>query len=157
MNRMKMVRSERNGSAVILVVLAVVILAAMGAGLLGLGLNSRIFSIRTAQGMEARCAADAGLTKAIYGMNGRLKSKSWADASPPYVVNEALPNCSATFSYKASMQGKNTCMVRSVGNSGPAEKGVYAVLRLKGLFEDSVLLADEHFLLSAETVLRCPQ
>lgn len=152
MSGTKMVRSERNGSAVVLVVLAVVILAATGVGLLGVGLNSRIFSIRTAQGIEARCAADAGLTKAIYDMNRQLKSKSWSDASPPYVVNEALPNSSATFSYKTSMQSKNTCMVRSVGNAGPAVKGVYAVLRLKGLFEDAIFVKEQLILKSGTVV-----
>jgi hypothetical protein len=142
MSEVRTVSSARRGSALLLVVFAVVVLMVMGTGLLEVGLKSRIFAIRTAQGMEARCAADAGLTKAIYGMNAQLKTKAWSDASPPYVVNEALPNCSATFSYNTSMKTKNTSMVRSVGNSGPAVKTVYAVLRLKGLFDDAIVVRD---------------
>ena len=57
----KMLQSKKRGSAIPLAVVAVVILLAMGTGLLSLGLNIRIFSIRTASDITARSAADAGL------------------------------------------------------------------------------------------------
>lgn len=51
------------------------ILLAMSVGLLSLGLNSRIYSMRTASDIAARCAADAGLTMAVFEMNEKLKVK----------------------------------------------------------------------------------
>jgi len=152
MNRAKRVRSKRCGSALLLVVFAVVVLTITGAGLLEVGLKSRVLAIRTAQKMAARCAADAGLTKAIYVINENLTRKVWSDDAPPAAINEALFNCDATFSYKVGMQSKNTCMVRSMGNSGPAMEQVYAVLRLKGLFEDAIFVK-EQLILKSDTVV----
>ncbi len=43
----KLLQSKKRGSAIPLAVVAVLILLAMGTGLLSLGLNSRVFSIRT--------------------------------------------------------------------------------------------------------------
>lgn len=51
MNRKKLLKWERKGSAMALVLLAVVILLVMGTGLLSLGLHSRIFAARTSIGL----------------------------------------------------------------------------------------------------------
>ena len=71
MNRL--LQSKKRGSAIPLAAVAVLILLAMGTGLLSLGLHSRINSIRTTSGIAARCAADAGLVKALFEMNEKLK------------------------------------------------------------------------------------
>jgi len=135
-----------------LVLLAVVILLAAGVGLLSLGLNSRIFAIRTASGITARCAADAGLTKAVFELNEKLKVNpaeireglkvSDPLGSPAFqgTTSEALPNCDATFSYKItaasiySTYGLKDLTVESIGRCGQAEKTVYATVGLEGLF-----------------------
>jgi hypothetical protein len=142
MKKVKTVRFREGGSALLLVVFAVVILAAMGAGLLDVGLNSRIIAIRTAQGMAARCAADAGLTKATYVANESLRTKAWSDITPPCATNERLPNCDATFSYKVGAYTKSSSVVQSVGQCGPVTKAVSAALRLKGLFDDAIVVRD---------------
>jgi hypothetical protein len=61
----KLLQSEKRGSAIPLVVVALLILLAMGTGLLSLGLNSRIFSIRTTSDITSRCVADTGLSNSF--------------------------------------------------------------------------------------------
>ncbi len=65
----KLLQLKKRGSALVTVMCVVVILLAMGMGLLRLGLNSRIYSIRTSSDIAARSAADTGMTKALYEMN----------------------------------------------------------------------------------------
>jgi len=75
MNKNRPLQLKRKGSAIILVLIAIVILLAAGTGLLSLGLQNRIFVIRNASDIAARCAVDAGLTKALFEMNEMLKVK----------------------------------------------------------------------------------
>ncbi len=82
----KLIQSKKRGSAITLAVVVVLILLAMGTGLLRLGLNSRIFSIRTASDIAARSAADAGLTKALFEMNEKLKVDTWDSSSLPQAI-----------------------------------------------------------------------
>ena len=97
--RSNLSKLKRRGAVLPLVMFAVVILLTMGTGLLALGLNSRIFSIRAAAAIKARTAADAGLTKAIFEMNEKLKVKPWSDGALLHATNETLPGCDAVFSY----------------------------------------------------------
>jgi Tfp pilus assembly protein PilX len=90
----KLIKSKRRGSAVALAMIAVMILLAMGVGMLTLGMSGRIYSIRTAQDIAVRCAADAGLTMALYEMNEKLKVKPWDDSSLPEATNQSLLRCS---------------------------------------------------------------
>ena len=64
-----LLKSKKRGSAIPLTVVAIIILLAMGVGLLGLGFNSRVYTIRNASVIKARCAADAGLAMALFEMN----------------------------------------------------------------------------------------
>jgi len=114
------------------------VLLAMGTGLLSLGLNSRIYSVRTTSDIAARCAADAGLTVALFEMNEKLKVEPWSDSVLPTAINQELSNCDATFSYKVE-PSTSGYVVESIGKSGQAEKQVYATLELQGLFEHAIL------------------
>jgi hypothetical protein len=95
----KLLQSKKRGSAIPLAVLVVFILLAMGTGLLRLGLNSRVFSTRSASDIEARCAADAGLTKALFEMNEKLQVTIWNGSILPQAIDANLPNFDAVFSY----------------------------------------------------------
>jgi len=64
-NMKKLLQAKKRGSAIPLAVVALLILLAMGSGLLSMGLNSRIFSIRTTSDITARCVADTGLTNSF--------------------------------------------------------------------------------------------
>jgi len=102
----KLLQSKKRGSALPLAVVAVLILLAMGTGLLSLGLQSRIISIRTTSDIAARSAADAGLIKALFEMNEKLKVEPWNGSSLPLGTNISLPNCDAVFSYTVTAWNK---------------------------------------------------
>jgi len=131
-------QSEKPGFAMAIVLLTIVILLAMGTGLLGLGLHSRIFAIRNASEIAAQCAADAGLAKAVFEMNEKLKVKPWDDSILPEATDESLPNCGATFSYTVTGDIDNGYIVESIGSYGRAEKRVSCTLPLQGPFEYAI-------------------
>jgi len=191
----KLLLSKRRGFAIPLAVIAVVILLAMGMGLLSLGLNSRIYSLRNTQQVQARCAADAGLVKAVYELNKKLKtsptelgdaikqaippdtpfapdSKPSPPDSPPSppdsppsppdnppsppdsipsfpgAINEVLPYCDASFSYRitaasvfAAMSGQDLT-IECIGTYGGATAKVSALVGLQGLFDSAILVKD---------------
>jgi len=129
----------RNGSALALVLLVVVILLVMGLGLLSLGQHSRIFAIRTASVIVAQRAADAGVTKAVFEMNEKLKVEPWTDSTLPEATDEILLNCDAIFSYTVTGDIDSGHIVESIGESNWAERKIYADLGLRGLFYYSIL------------------
>lgn len=134
----KFLRSKRRGDAMPLAVLVAMLLLAMGVGILSLGVHSRLYSTRVAFNIAAQCAADAGLEMALFEMNEQLKVKPWSDSVLPESESQALSNCDATFSY-AVTASSGGYLVESIGQSGSAEKRVYAELELEGLFEHAIL------------------
>ncbi len=149
----KLLHSKKRGSAIVLAILLVVILLAMGTGLLQLGLNSRIFAIRTSSDIMARCAADAGLTMALFRMNEKKQETGlWDGSTLPQAINEELPHCDATYSYTVTGDLINGYFVKSVGRANQAERTVYATLRLKGVFEYAIL-TKEKLILKPDTII----
>ena len=148
----KLLQSKKRGSAIPLAVLVLFILLAMGTGLLRLGLNSRVFSTRSASDIEARCAADAGLTKALFEMNEKLQVTIWNGSTLPQAIDANLPNFDAVFSYSVTGDVASGYTISSVGTAGQAQRTVYATLELKGLFERAIL-TKEYLILKAGTVL----
>ncbi len=138
----KLLHSKRCGSAIPLVMIAVMILFAMGVGLLSLGMNGRIYSIRNASDIAARCAADPGLTMALFEMNEKLKVKPWNDSSLPEATNENLPYCDAVFSYTVTGNPSTGYTIESIGTSGTAERKVSCILKPQGPFEFAVFAED---------------
>ena len=136
MNRL--LRSKKRGSAIPLALVAVVILLAMGTGLLSLGYNSRLYSIRTTSEIAARCAADAGMTQALFEMNEKLKVKPWNGSSLPEAINESLLYCDATFSYTVTGNPISGYTVESTGICGQAERKVIGTLEPQGPFEFAI-------------------
>lgn len=133
-----LLQSKKRGSAIPLALVAVVILLAMGTGLLSLGYNSRLYSIRTTSGIAARCAADAGMTQALFEMNEKLKVKPWNGSSLPEAINVSLPNCNAVFSYTVTGNPASGYIVESTGICGQAERKVTGNLEPQGPFEFAV-------------------
>ena len=139
MNTNKLLQSKKTGSALALVLLVVVILSAMGAGLLSLGLHGRMLGVRASSEIAARCAADAGLTKAVFAMNEKLKVIPWDGNSLPQVTNESLLNSDATFNYTVTEDANSSYTVVSIGNAVQTQRQVSSTLRRKGLFEYGLL------------------
>ena len=154
MNINKHIQSKKAGSALVLALLTVVILSFVGVGLLSLGLNSRMFAIRTGSEIKVRCAADTGLTKAIFEMNEKLKAKPWNEFPLPTATNEAVPNCDETFSYTVTGNIGDGYIIESVGKSGLVERTVTGTLRLRGLFEFAIF-GDEGIELKNGTPVDC--
>ena len=135
----KLLQTKKRGSAIPLAVVAVLILFAMGTGLLSMGLNSRIFSTRITSDITARCAADAGLTMALFGMNKKIHSGFWDGGTLPQAINIKLPYSNATYSYKVTGDLANGYTVFAVGRAAQARRAVSATLELRGLFEYAIL------------------
>jgi hypothetical protein len=135
----KLLKSKKRGSAIPLAMVIVIILLAMGTGLLSMGLNSRTFSIRTTSDITARCAADAGLTMALYEMNKKLQVKPWVSGSLPKAGDTSLLNCDATYNYEVTGNPTNGFIMTAVGKADNAQRTVYATLGLQGLFEHAIL------------------
>ena len=139
---MKKQRFKNHGSALPLAIVAIVLLLVMGSTLLSMGLNSRIFSLRTATDITARCAADAGLTRALYEMNEKLKVIPWDGTSLPLGKEMTLTDCDATYSYIVTGDLAGGYNITSIGNSGNATRVVQATLGFKGLFDHAILTKD---------------
>lgn len=137
-NKKERIKPERKGF-VALVMLVIAILLIAGIGLLSLGLDSRILAIRDTAGSIARCAADSGLTKAVYEMNQKLQAKPWDGSTLPQVTDEDLPNCDAAFSYIITGDSISGYSVEAVGKYLTAEKIVSCALGLKSRFDYAIL------------------
>jgi len=134
-----------------LAMVAVLLLLAVGTGLLGLGLHARVYSVRTTSDIAARCAADAGLAMALFEMNEQLKTQPWSDSVLPEQTSQQLSNCDATFDCRVT-SGADGYVIESVGTSGICQKRVYATLELQGLFEHAILTRETLTLKSGTVV-----
>jgi len=152
MYRKKWLKVNSVGFAMALVIVALIILLLTGAGLLSLGMHSRMFAVRTCSGIAARSAADAGLTKALFEMNEKLKIKPWDDCNLPYAINEPLPDSDAVVSYKVIGDKNNGYTIVSVGRYGEVIEQVSCVLTLEGPFDTAIYGSDLISLKSGTTI-----
>ena len=148
----KLLQLKNRGSALLLAMCMIVILLAMGMGLLRLGLSSRIFSIRTASDITAQCAADAGLTKALFEMNEKLKAELWDESTMPLGTNISLPNCDAVYSYTVTNNLGSGYTIQSTGNSNQAQRTVSCTLQLQGPFEAAIFTEQYLYMKNGATV-----
>ncbi|MHC4727376.1 MAG: DUF7305 domain-containing protein [Planctomycetota bacterium] len=148
----KLSKSKKQGSAVVLAMVVVIILLAMGTGLLSMGLNSRTFSTRTTSDITARCAADTGLTMALFQMNEKLKVKPWSSSSLPTAKETKLLYCDATYAYDVTGDLSNGFIMMAVGRDDNAVRTVYATIGLEGLFEHAILTKGSLILKSGTTI-----
>ncbi len=148
----KPVQSKNAGFATVLVLLAIVVMLAMGTSLLKLGQNSRIGAVRGASEVAARCAADSGLTKAVFEMNEKLRDEAWDSSKLPQATDQPIPGCDATFSYTVLWDTENGYVIESTGRSSRAVKKVACTLSLSGLFEHAILTQGEIALKSGSVV-----
>jgi len=133
------IKTKTRGGALVLVVFSIVLLLILGSGTLSLSMNGRLFSIRTARQIQASCAADAGLTKAVFEMNEKLKASSWDGSSLPKANNEPLPNCDAVMHYNVTGNINSGYAAEAIGKSGHLEKKIKATLRLQSIFDYGIL------------------
>ena len=137
-----------------LIVIALIVLLVTGVGLLSVGMRWREFGVKNCSGIAARCSADAGLTKALFEMNEKLKVKPWDDSSLPEATDELLPCCDAVFSYKVTGDEDSGYSIVSVGKYGKVSKQVSCDLRLKSPFETAIF-GNDLISLKAGTTIDC--
>jgi len=135
----KLLQQKRRGAAVPLALIAVMMLLAMGVGLLSLGTNARIYAARTSSDIAARCAADAGLTLALFQMNDNLQVKPWKLSALPKATDVKLPYSDAVCSYQIKGDLAGGYVATSTGTFGSAQRTVSANLELKALFDSAIL------------------
>ncbi|MCJ7730402.1 MAG: hypothetical protein MUO27_11075 [Sedimentisphaerales bacterium] len=145
------------GSTLALVMLLVAISSVIGVALLSMGMQQRIFAVRTGAEIEARCAADAAMTEAYFVMEQKLAAKALSGTNPslPQVTDSALANCDATYSYKitaSSIKAATNYQIEAVGKCGGAEKKVTATIGFGGPFEYAVFVKDNMVLKPGTTV-----
>jgi len=148
----KLLKTKRRGMAIPLAVVAIIILLAMGVGLLSLGFNGRLFSTRTASDIGARCAADAGLTMALFEMNQKLLVKPFKEGTLPFAMGVKLPYSDQVCSYRVTKNFAGDYTIMSFGESGQARRAVWATIGLKGAF-DHAILTKETLSLKSGTVI----
>jgi len=153
MNRKSLLQRKDAGFAISVVLIAFVILIAIGVGLLNLGLQGRLQAVRAASEISAKCAADSGLTKALFEMNKKLAVKPWSEGALPSTTNERLPNSDATFSYAVTGNINSGYVIESIGKYGRVEKTVRSVLHLAGLFEEGAVFTIGSIQLKSGTVV----
>ena len=126
------------GSILPLAIVMVILLAIIGVGMLMLGQGTRIFAARNVADVSARLAADAGITKALRGMNKKLFAErgswSWPDSS---LASFSGSMDNAYSSYSVSITGGSFLLgynVASTGTSGNATRVVHAKFDPKSSF-----------------------
>jgi hypothetical protein len=143
-----LLQSKNAGSTLVMVMFLVAFSTVLGVAVLAMGMQQRIFAVRTGEEIAARCAADAGLTKAIYQMNQKLTMDEAAlgmwnpdPAILPSATDQVLPNCDATYSYKI-LPESGDFTIEVIGKSGQTEKMVCANIDFHGPFEWAVCAQD---------------
>jgi len=147
----KLLQTKRCGSAIPLVVVAIIVLLAMGVGLLSLGFNGRVYTARNASGIKARCAADAGLAMALYEMNQKLQVKPYNEGILPHAIEVKLPYSDQVCSYKVT-GNLGSYVITSFGRSGQAQRAVRATIGLQSPFNDAILTKESLILKSGTTI-----
>ncbi len=136
---MKILSKHRNnGIALPLALMSIIILLAIGVSLLDLGVKNRLFVIRQTAEISARCAADSGLTKAIFEIKQKLQGASWFGSEMPYESNIQLDNCNAAFGYTTTLQPDGNFLVESTGTNGINTRTVRCVLQRKAPFKAAI-------------------
>jgi len=153
MNKIRQFQRRRKDSVIALVLLAMVLLFVAGMGLLSLGLKSRQTAIRAASDIAAQCAADAGLAKALYEMNEKLKIKPWNDSTLPYATGAALPNCDATYNYTVTQDAiTSDYVIYAIGTCGGLQRATQTTLALVGPYEYALLVKNNIELKNGTTI-----
>ena len=148
----KLFRKDTLGSVLSFVVVMVVVLSIAGIALLRLALNARMQAQRATSEMSARAAADAGLIQSIHLLNAKLEAQEEWDIESFASSIVQLPNCYADYRFKLKGDTDTGYKLVSVGTSGNARKTVHSQLKLAGLFDYAIFVADDLELKMGTTV-----
>ena len=145
-------RIKNRGSALPLVLVAIIILLTMGTALLSMGLSNRIYTIRNTSDIIARCAADAGLTQALFEMNQKLRAKTLEGGTLPWAYKSNLSECDGVYSYMVAGNLVAGYNIISVGQADNAQRIISASIDLQGIFDHAILTKNDLILKSGTNI-----
>lgn len=129
---------RRRGATLVLVTTIGVIIAILSLSMIQLGWYARLLAVRDVEKVEARCAADAGLSEAFMRMQQKLirahQSYPFDWTGPVGPGSGSLAGNNATYSYQVNTMAGHYEIV-STGLCGMASKTVTAVLDLDSYME----------------------
>ena len=140
--KMKMIKIKR-GSVLVLAVIMVVILLIIGLAMITLGQNARLQAIRSQFIIEAKTAADSGLSHAVNAMNGNYDLYAWHAGLLPAQTDYAIPGADTKFSYPAVTGSQiSGWQITSTGAAGPipTQRTVQATLDIGNPFGQGSLI-----------------
>ncbi len=135
----KILKEKRRGFILPLAMVAASVLFVIGVGLLCLGFQRRLASIRANRQLIARAAADYGLTKALYETNNMLRSGTWDDSALPCEQGVAVAGADAQYAYAVLGDMWTGYSIQAVGTKGSTHRTIQCDLRIKGPFEHAIL------------------
>ena len=151
MNAGRLFEKAGYGTILPIIVPVIILMLAIGFGVLGLGSHSRMLAIRTGTDISAQCAADAAIAEAVFRMNEKIKIKPWDGSSFPAASNVSLPNCDATFDYVVS-EISGDYVVNATGRTGRSVHNIEGILRIKSVFDYALFAKDTLELKNSATV-----
>src|SRR3989339_906923 len=134
----------KKGSVLVVAMAMLVILLVIGMGLLFMSQIYLTFTQGQINKIIARTTADAGLTKALYQMNEKLKDKPWNDAALPSADEVSLPDCPGVYSYAiepGAISGRY--LVTATGVCNGKNVTVVCTLKLTGIFGKGIVVVKD--------------
>ncbi len=145
-------RVERSSGYIMAALLVpILIVLILGSGMLTLGYYSRLQAGNACSEIAARCAADAGMERALYEINTQISAGTWDEGNLPTGA-EAFTESQSSFTYAVAKDASDNYSLASTGTSGRFAKTVSATLKKSGLF-DFAVFARESVLLHNSSVV----
>jgi len=131
-----------------------IILLVIGVGLLYMAFQGRLMAVTASSAIQARTAADAGITHALKQMNDKFVfGGSWDNSWIPYTSPEvSLSNSNAGYTYTITGPVDELWEVISTGTSGRETRIVKALVRHTNLFDYALIVTDKIVLKSGITI-----
>jgi hypothetical protein len=143
---MERVSKKRSGAVLPLVSVAMVILLAIGVGVLAIGLQDRMQSLRDGNAIAAKCAADAGLMRQLYQINCDLRKNSDGSGlvdGHTEITGTLASGASFTADRDGTWNGTDpNYVITSTGTCNGVQRKESAVLGPLGVYMDGILVAN---------------
>ncbi|MEN6387188.1 MAG: hypothetical protein ABFD79_18570 [Phycisphaerales bacterium] len=127
MKRMIKNKSDKRGSVLVMVVVALMIMTAFGVGMLAIAYGTRQQAIKEKNENAALLAAEAGYEKAVFWMSQQqdmLTTLYNGSAGTSGTLNFTQASCNYNISFYSFVKARPVYRIISVGHSGPFDRTV---------------------------------
>lgn len=128
------------------VVVLMVVMVLVGFGMLSLGYNAKVQSLRYSEDTYAISAAEAGIVHMVERMNDKLEEDEEWDNTTLFMLNMPyvkLPNSHAEYRVRIIGNPSMGFVITSTGRSGQAKRTFFAMTLLRGVFDYGILVKDK--------------